>query len=172
MKVKLQISNVVKSFGTQDILTGASLQVRGNEKIALVGRNGCGKTTLLKIICGLEDMDSGSRVLASGTKIGYLSQITFEDESKTVHEELLSVFDEVKALEQQLNEQAMILADDHSQKQLDKYDRLQQRFEMMGGYEYEVEIKNVFYHFQFEESDLQKPLSQFSSGQRTRIGFS
>ena len=171
MKVKLQISNVVKSFGTQDILNGASLQVRGNEKIALVGRNGCGKTTLLKIICGLEDMDSGSRVLATGTKIGYLSQITFADESRTVHEELLSVFDEVKALELQLNDQAMILAEDHSQKQLDKYDRLQQRFEMMGGYEYEVEIKNVFYHFQFEESDLEKPLSQFSSGQRTRIGL-
>ena len=169
--MKLQLSNVVKSFGTQDILNGASMQVRGNEKIALVGRNGCGKTTLLKIICGLEDMDSGSRVLATGTKIGYLSQITFEDENKTVHEELLSVFDEVKQLEIQLNEQAMVLAEDHSEKQLDKYDRLQQRFEMMGGYEYEVEIKNVFFHFQFDESDLNKPLSQFSSGQRTRIGL-
>ena len=169
--MKLQLSNIVKSYGVHDILNGADLQIRGNEKIALVGRNGCGKTTLLKIICGQESMDSGSRVLSSETKIGYLSQITFADETKTVYEELLSVFEPVIALEKQLNEQSLVLAEDSSQKQLDKYDRLQQKFELMGGYNYEVEIKNVFFHFQFEEEDLHKPLSQFSSGQRTRIGL-
>ena len=169
--MKLQLSNVVKSYGVHDILNGADLQIRGNEKIALVGRNGCGKTTLLKIICGQESMDSGSRVLSSDTKIGYLSQITFADETKTVYEELLSVFEPVIALEKQLNEQSLVLAKDSSEKQLDKYDRLQQKFELMGGYNYEVEIKNVFFHFQFEEEDLHKPLSQFSSGQRTRIGL-
>ena len=90
--MKLQASHLYKSFGAQDVLSDASLTVKGNEKIALVGRNGCGKTTLLKMICHLEEPDQGSVVIASGTRIGYLSQITFEDEERTVYEELLTVF--------------------------------------------------------------------------------
>ena len=68
--MKLQASHLYKSFGAQDVLSDASLTVKGNEKIALVGRNGCGKTTLLKMICHLEEPDQGSVVIASGTRIG------------------------------------------------------------------------------------------------------
>lgn len=85
--MKLQASSIYKSFGAQDVLTNANLTVKNNEKIALVGRNGCGKTTLLKIICKQEEPDQGTVTTASGTKIGYLSQITFSDEERTVYEE-------------------------------------------------------------------------------------
>lgn len=169
--MKLQASHLYKSFGAQDVLSDASLTVKGNEKIALVGRNGCGKTTLLKMICHLEEPDQGSVVIASGTRIGYLSQITFEDEERTVYEELLAVFDELTTLQARLESQALVLEHDASGAQLEKYEKLQNRFEALGGYDYEYELKNVFFHFQFEEADLHKKLREFSSGQRTRIGL-
>ena len=169
--MKLQLSNIQKSFGAKTVLAGANFQVRDNEKIALVGRNGCGKTTLMKIICGQENYDSGTRMVLNGTNIGYLAQITFVDEEKTVYEELLTAFDKVRELEKQLNEQAEVLKTDSSEKQLAKYDALQTRFEALNGYQYEVELKNVFFHFQFDENDLNKKLCEFSSGQKTRIAL-
>lgn len=171
IKVKLQVSNIEKSFGAKEVLKKADFQVRDHEKIALVGRNGCGKTTLMKIICGQESMDAGTCIFSSDTKIGYLAQITFVDEEKTVYEELLTAFDTVRELEEQLKEQAELLKVDSSEKQLEKYDVLQSRFEALNGYQYDVELRNVFYHFQFEEEDLNKKLSQFSSGQKTRIAL-
>ncbi|HAM31356.1 MAG TPA: ABC transporter ATP-binding protein, partial [Erysipelotrichaceae bacterium] len=169
--MKLQASNIYKSYGAQDVLSGANLTVKGNEKVALVGRNGCGKTTLMKIICRIEEPDQGSVVMASGTRLGYLSQITFEDEQRTVYEELLTVFEELTTLQARLESQALVLEKDHSDQQLEKYEKLQTRFEALGGYDYEYELKNVFFHFQFEEADLHKKLEEFSSGQRTRIGL-
>ena len=169
--MKLQVSNVEKSFGAKVVLKQANFQVRDKEKIALVGRNGCGKTTLMKIICGQESLDAGTCIFSNDTKIGYLAQITFADEEKTVYEELLTAFDTVRELEKQLKAQAEILKVDSSEKQLEKYDLLQSRFEALNGYQYDVELKNVFYHFQFEEDDLNKKLSQFSSGQKTRIAL-
>ncbi len=169
--MKLQLSQIYKSYGAQDVLKGLTFQVRGTEKIALIGRNGCGKTTLLKIICHQEEPDQGSVTMENGTRVGYLSQITFVDESSTVYEELLKSFDAVREIEKQLRVQEEILKHDASQAQLDKYANLQARFEVMNGYNYDTEIKNVFFHFQFTESDLQKPLYEFSSGQKTRIAL-
>ena len=138
--MKLQLNDVVKSYGADVVLDRVNIQIKDNEKIALVGRNGCGKTTLLKIICEKEPMDSGSRFVANGTKIGYLSQITFLDETKTVYEELLDAFKEVRSLEKQLLEQANRLEFDANEKELERYDKLQQRFEALNGYQYEVEL--------------------------------
>ena len=169
--MKLSLSHIKKSYGAHDVLVDCNFMVKDNEKIALIGKNGCGKTTALKIICGEESYDSGSRVVPNNIKIGYLAQITFQDEDKTVYEELLTAFDRVRDLEKQLHEQAKILEVDPSEKQLERYDAIQQQFEALNGYQYEVELKNVFYHFQFNEEDLNKPLNQFSSGQKTRIAL-
>ncbi|MGM9947984.1 ABC-F family ATP-binding cassette domain-containing protein [Floccifex sp.] len=169
--MKLQLSHIKKSYGTQDVLLDANLLVKDHEKIALIGKNGCGKSTLLKIICGQETMDSGTLTIPNQVKIGYLSQITFQNEYHSVYEELLSVFEPLKELEKQLNEQAKVLETNYSEKEMEKYSLLQHRFEMMNGYNYEVELKNVFFHFQFSEEDLQKQLCEFSSGQKTRIAL-
>ncbi len=169
--MKLQVSNLYKSFGAHDILQGASLQVKGTEKIGLVGRNGCGKTTLLNIISGQEDFEKGERIIPNATRIGTLSQTVFNDKTITVKEALEKVFEPLKALEKELEKQAMILGEDHSEKQLEKYDRLQNEFETLGGYDYEHEMKSVFFHFGFEEKDLDKRLDEFSSGQQTRIAL-
>ncbi len=169
--MKLQVSNLYKSFGAHDILQGASLQVKGTEKIGLVGRNGCGKTTLLNIISGQEDFEKGERIIPNATRIGTLSQTVFNDKTITVKEALEKVFEPLKVLEKELEKQAMILGEDHSEKQLEKYDRLQNQFETLGGYDYEHEMKSVFFHFGFEEKDLDKRLDEFSSGQQTRIAL-
>ena len=118
--MKLQLNDVVKSYGADVVLDRVNIQIKDNEKIALVGRNGCGKTTLLKIICEKEPMDSGSRFVANGTKIGYLSQITFLDETKTVYEELLDAFKEVRSLEKQLLENKIIIVDFHAEATAEK----------------------------------------------------
>ena len=169
--MKLQVSNLYKSFGAQDVLAGASLQVRGTEKIGLVGRNGCGKTTLLNIISGKEDADRGERIVPNAVRIGSLSQTAFDDKSQTVLQALEQVFEPLRVLEKELEAQAKVLETDSSEKQLEKYDRLQTRFDALGGYDYEHELRSVFYHFGFQESDLDKKLSEFSSGQQTRIAL-
>lgn len=169
--MKLQVSNLYKSFGAHDILQGASLQVKGNEKIGLVGRNGCGKTTLLNIIAKNEDYDRGEIIIPNATRIGSISQTLFDDKTITVLEALEQVFIPLKELEKQVNEQAELLAEDHSEAALNKYDRLLNRFETLGGYDYEHELRSVFYHFGFEESDLSKRINEFSSGQQTRIAL-
>lgn len=169
--MKLQVSNLYKSYGAQDILQGANLQVKGNEKIGLVGRNGCGKTTLLNIICKNEDYDKGEIIKPNNIRIGSVSQTLFEDKTITVLEALEQVFEPLRKLEKELNEQAALLAEDHSEKALEKYDRLQSQFETLGGYDYEHELRNVFFHFGFEKSDLNKKINEFSSGQQTRIAL-
>lgn len=169
--MKLQLSHVKKSYGTQDVLIDANLLIKDHEKVALVGRNGCGKSTLLKIICHQESMDEGNLTIPQDVKIGYLSQITFLDEHRTVHEELLDVFKYVREIENQLNQQAKVLETNSSEKELEKYALLQHKFESLNGYNYEVELKNVFFHFQFTQEDLKKQLFEFSSGQKTRIAL-
>ena len=169
--MKLQLSHVKKSYGTQDVLIDANLLIKDHEKVALVGRNGCGKSTLLKIICHQESMDEGNLTIPQDVKIGYLSQITFLDEHRTVHEELLDVFKYVREIENQLNQQAKVLETNSSEKELEKYALLQHKIESLNGYNYEVELKNVFFHFQFTQEDLKKQLCEFSSGQKTRIAL-
>ena len=169
--MKLQISNVWKSYGAHDVLQGADLTVKGNEKIALVGRNGCGKTTLLRCITKEESMDSGNLMITNGVRVGYLSQIALEDTEATVRYELMKAFDSLQQIEKELNEQAALLEVDASEQQLEKYARLQERFDALGGYDYEFELKNVFFHFGFEEEDLDRKVGSFSSGQRTRIAL-
>ena len=116
-------------------------------------------------------MDEGNLTIPQDVKIGYLSQITFLDEHRTVHEELLDVFKYVREIENQLNQQAKVLETNSSEKELEKYALLQHKFESLNGYNYEVELKNVFFHFQFTQEDLKKQLCEFSSGQKTRIAL-
>ncbi|MEG0314895.1 MAG: ABC-F type ribosomal protection protein [Erysipelotrichaceae bacterium] len=169
--MQYQISKGTKTFGVQDIFENISFEIKNSEKVAIVGRNGCGKTTLLKIIAGLEELDSGSIHTPNGTRIGYLAQTTFDDDNITVKEALDSVFDNIKLLQKDLDKLTTLMETDHSDELLNKYATLQEKFEAMGGYSYEQEMLQVSSRFGFNSNDLERKIGTFSGGQKTRLAF-
>ncbi len=167
----LQVSKATKSYGADVVFSNIQFEVRGNEKIALIGRNGCGKTTLLRVIAGEEELDSGSITLSSDTTIGYLAQSAIEDAGQTVYEELLKAYAHLLRMQKTLDEMTERMATDYSESLLNQYASLSHQFEELGGYDYQAELKTVFFQFGFTEADLKKRVGEFSGGQRTKIAF-
>ena len=167
----LQVSRGKKSFGADVVFSDIQFEIKGNEKIALIGRNGCGKSTLLKILSGQEELDEGQIIKQSNIQIGYLSQTAISDENSTVYEELLRAYSDILNLQDQIEEITRRMAAEYSERDLDLYASLQHSFEEMGGYEYQTELKTVFFKFGFKEEDLNRRISEFSGGQRTKIAF-
>lgn len=169
--MRYQIHKGAKYFGANTVFEDIQFEIRANEKIAVIGRNGCGKTTLLKIIAGVEALDKGEIHQENKTSIGYLAQTTFANEAHTVREELESAFDELKVMQQRLDELTNEMVHDHSEVLLNKYANLAQAFEEAGGYTYEAEMMTVFTKFNFVEEDLTRTINTFSGGQKTRLAF-
>lgn len=169
--MRYQIHKGAKYFGATTVFEDIQFEIRNNEKIAVVGRNGCGKTTLLKVMAGIEQLDRGEIHKENKTSIGYLAQTTFANEEHTVREELESAFDDLKEMQQRLNEMTDAMIYDHSEELLKKYANLAQAFEEAGGYTYEADLMTVFTKFNFEEADLTRKIATFSGGQKTRLAF-
>lgn len=166
-----QISNGSLFFGANDVFENIDFTVNENEKIALVGRNGSGKTSLLKVIMNEVSLSSGHAFVNSKAEIAYLEQNAFVDDTITAYEAFNSVFAKVIAKEKELEELSKRLESDHSQKLIDEYAKVQEEFENMGGYTYQSEIKTVFSGFGFDVEDINRPLASFSGGERTKIAF-
>lgn len=166
-----QITNCSKSFGARELFSGLSFEIKDKEKAAVVGKNGTGKTTLLRIISGGEEMDTGEISRDKRSRIGYLEQIVFQDEDITVWEELEGCFEQVRSCGKRLEVLEEQLQKDCSQKVLDRYANALQRYEDAGGYWYKTEIETIFTKFGFDVGDLRKRIREFSGGQRTRIAF-
>ena len=173
-----QIHNGSVMYGADTILRDINFEVRNNrEKIAVVGRNGSGKTTLLKLILGEIDLvkrDSDEDIYIAKTgdpKIGYLKQMTFDDESLTLEEEVKKVFKPIKDIERSMEEMVVKMETDHSPELVERYTKLQEQFNYIGGYYYEKEYEVVLKKFGFSNDDKKKPLSEFSGGQLTKIAF-
>lgn len=166
-----QINKGCKSFGAEDVFADIQFEIKNNEKIAVVGRNGCGKSTLLKCILGEEELDKGTIHQLSNTTIGYLSQNALSDKEITVQEEMNKAFKEIFAIQDQLNEVEQLMKTDSSEKILNRYANLLERFEALNGYNYQAELETVFCRFGFEKKDLMRKINTFSGGQQTRIAF-
>lgn len=173
-----QIRNGAVMYSGETILSGINFEIKNDrEKIAVVGRNGCGKTTLLKLITGEVDLvkrDSDEDIYISKTgnpQIGYLKQMTFPDDSITLETEVKKVFEPIRAMQRTMEEMVVRMESDHSEKLLEQYTRLQEQFNYIGGYYYEKEYEIVLKKFGFTDEDKKKPLSEFSGGQRTKIAF-
>ncbi len=166
-----QVSQGSKSFGADTIFEDVQFMIKGNEKITIVGRNGCGKTTFLRCLTGEYAFDKGSVSIQNGIRIGYLAQQVLEHDDWTVEEELKTVFEPVFAMQRELNALEETMLTDSSEKVLARYADVQERFEAMNGYAWETEMHTVFTRFGFTVQDLQKKVSEFSGGQRTRIAF-
>ena len=131
--ILLSLQGIQKSFGTNEVLRDASLVLQDGQRMGLVGVNGCGKSTLMKIIAGIETADGGTMTMQKGLKLGYLAQQGQVGEGRTVLEELESVFEPVQRMEQQLRDLEHQMADAHDEASLHRlgsqYDQLTRRFE-------------------------------------------
>lgn len=166
-----QVNKAKKSFAGNDVFENVNFMVKGTEKIALVGRNGCGKTTFLRCLTGEECFDEGTVNQQNGTSIGCLSQKVFARNEATVEEELYQIFDPLFQIEKEMNRLTMRMAQDHSEEVLNRYAYLQEQFEQKGGYTWESELMSVFTRFGFVKEDLKKTVGTFSGGQKTRLAF-
>lgn len=169
--MRYQIHKGTKYFGADMIFEDIQFEIRNNEKIAVIGRNGCGKTTLLKILADMEELDRGEIHRENHTTIGYLAQTTFQDETHTVQEELETAFLRLKEMQKRLDELTEAMVNDTSEDLLNKYANLAQAFEEAGGYTYESEMKTVLTKFHFSLEDLHRSIETFSGGQKTRLAF-
>ena len=166
-----QVSRASKYYGADTIFEDVNFEIRGTEKIAIVGRNGCGKTTFLRCMCGEENFDKGTVSMQNGTTIGYLAQKVLEHDDWTVEEELMTIYQNIFTLQDRMHELEELMLEDASDKVLQQYAAVQERFEALNGYNWEAEMKTVFTRFGFDVSDLKRPIGEFSGGQKTRIAF-
>jgi len=163
--------NLGKSFDPVDIFAGLALSIPHGARVALVGPNGIGKTTLLRIIAGRDAPSSGEVHYARGLTMGYLPQESVLESENSLWDECLRPFAELRAQEEELAQLAIEMADpdtEKAQSALERYGRLEVRFEHAGGYTYETSIKQVLAGLGFKETEYQMPLVHLSGGQRTR----
>lgn len=172
-----QIHNALIGYPGYLLLDHINFEVKNNEKIAIVGRNGCGKTTLLKVIAGkllTDNLDSDEEFyiqMDGKPVIGYQEQISFENEDITVREELSKVYDEIQHLKEKMDELTKQMESESTDSMLKEYARLSERFEFLGGYTYQAEMVQIFTKFGFTSEELDRPIAAFSGGQKTKIAF-
>lgn len=165
----LTATNLSKSFGPDDIFEGISLSIPHGARIAIVGHNGVGKTTLLRILTGLDYPNTGSVHHASDLMIGYLPQEATLIKDGTLWDHCLDVFSDILEMQEQLEACMTEMSDpERSEEAVTRYGRLEEAFELQGGYTYEVQIKQTLTGLGFEASDYYRPITHLSGGQRTR----
>lgn len=175
--ILMQLNNLSKSFGAEEILSNIKLEIKENDRIAVVGRNGSGKSTLLKIMADEMPYDSGEIFKPKGLSIGYLTQHSSLESAKSIWDEMMEVFDhlldqqlELRTLEEKMKQAASLSGQEYDQLLLD-YDRKQQAFDAAGGYRYEADIKAVLTGLNFQDYDYNTPINELSGGQKTRLSL-
>ncbi len=171
-----QLSEVTKSFGTQDVLDTVHWQIREGTRIALVGRNGAGKTTLFRLLTGETEPDRGTVWRRPGAVIAAMEQEVRVDDSPTLREEaarglahLEQLHEEFAVVTRDLG--GMDEGDPRMPDLLEHYGRLQERLESEGGYSFEARVSAVLEGLHFQEDDLDRPLAEFSGGQKSRAAL-
>ena len=175
--MQYKIQNGAVAFGADVILKNVNFDIKNTEKIAIVGRNGCGKTTLLKLIAGEVDLykrdsDEDIFIVKSGNpEIGYLKQMAFEDNTVTMEEEVRKAFSKLLSMKENLEEKRHLMENDPSEQNIKMYTALHDQFVYLGGYYFEKEYEIVLKEFGFNQEDKKKRLEEFSGGQQTKIAF-
>lgn len=167
--IDINISKVCKSFGFDLVLNNIDITVQKGEKVGLIGTNGSGKSTILKIIAGQESIDSGSLSIRNNISIGYLSQIP-EEKDIIVKDYINSAFKEIIELKEKLERyENKLLTEDY--KVITKYMNLQEKFISLGGYEYETKIQKILPVFNITEEILNRNFNTLSGGEKTIISL-
>jgi ATP-binding cassette, subfamily F, member 3 len=176
--ILLQVNQLIKNFGADNILSNIKLEIQTRDRVALVGRNGAGKSTLLKIIAGQLSHDGGEITKPKGVTIGYLAQNTGLESDLSIWAEMLTVFEGLRAqekqlrvLEKQMADPSVYENDEVYQRVLKEYDELQVSFKESGGYQYEADIRSVLHGLNFADFDYETKISALSGGQKTRLAL-
>ncbi len=166
----INASGLGVSYGAQDVFSELSFDVPPGVKIALVGPNGSGKTSLLRIMACLDQPSAGQMHWARGLSIGYLPQIPDLPDEGTLRAEMLSVFKHLSRQAEELRQLEALMANPAAEQDqvIERYGQALEVFELAGGYTYELEIERVLTGLGFDEADYDRPLAQLSGGQKTR----
>ncbi len=162
--IDINLSKVCKTYGFDKVLNNIDLTVNKNEKVALIGSNGSGKSTILKLIVGIENVNSGDISIRKGASIGYLSQIPIY-EDKSVREYIYDTFKDLLNLKEKLDNLEKNLSSDI--KVINKYTKVQEEFIRLGGYEFETKISKILSAFNITDEMLNRNFNTLSGGEKT-----
>lgn len=171
----ISIDNLKVEFGIKPLFDNVSFVINDKDRIALVGKNGAGKSTMLKIICGLQKSTSGNVAIPNDTTIGYLPQVMNLQDNTTVREEVKKAFADISKMKERvdkLNEELAQRTDYESDSYMElvqKFTTEHERYMMMGADNYEAEMERTLTGLGFERTDFDRPTSEFSGGWRMRI---
>lgn len=173
--LEISLSKIVKNYGFKRVLDEFSLDILKGERIALIGANGCGKSTLFKIICGTEDIDAGTVTINNKVSIGMLDQIPkYTKENITVKEILTEGFSEIYSLEQNLRRLERCMSnckENEMEKILKDYSRIQEKYELLGGYDINIKVNKICNGFKISEEMLSKEFNTLSGGEKSVVSF-
>jgi len=167
----LNVSKLSKEFSGEALFENISFDITKGDKVALIGKNGTGKSTLLKIILGDLHKDNGEVFINNKAAIGYLSQSVISNKENSLIDEINEVFEEVIKIEEKMLEISEEMAEDYSEELLTKYEKLELIFNTLGGYDYHYKINLILSKFNFLKEDYTRKISSFSGGEKTRIAF-
>lgn len=176
--MKIRLNDVSVSFGEKTVLSHINFEVNDTDKVALIGRNGCGKSTLIRVITGEQEIDKVdestkiNRIEKTGSfKVGQIKQITFDDDNATLESEVLKAYSNILDTKNKMTELEKELEHNSNAKLIEKYTRLCEDFYRLGGFTYKKEYNKALKNFGFSEEDKQKKIGEFSGGQRTKIAL-
>lgn len=167
----LSLNDISKSFGDKVVLSHVTFSIQKNDKVAIVGDNGEGKSTLLKIITKQIPKDSGNLYIDPHTTLGYLSQEVISNPNHTLIEEMETAFLELKSMEKEMEQLLTKIAQDSNDKDIHQYTHLEEQYRFKGGYEYHYQIETLLNKFGFNSSFYQRKIHTFSGGEKTRASF-
>ena len=174
--IEIELNKIKKNYGLKNILDGFSLELKTGERVALIGQNGSGKSTILKIIAKQESIDSGTINIRNGAKIGILNQI-YENEKEDISVEkfLYKSFEEILKVEKKLNKLETQMSTevnaDKLEKIINEYGRMQERFSLMGGYEIQERFNKICSRFYINKELLKQSYNLLSGGEKTRVNL-
>lgn len=168
----LALQNVVKEFAGTALFAPVSFRIDQKERVALIGPNGTGKSTILKMIVGQEEVTSGQIIISKDYRIGYLSQEVISDLSHTLYQEADEVFSPLHEMEKKMDFLCQQMASHPENEQISKqYSAVESEYRMAGGYDYTYKLDMMLYKFGFTKADYSRPISSFSGGERMKAAF-
>lgn len=170
--IELSVQNLTKYYGANKIFQNVSFEIKTGDRVALIGQNGCGKTTIMKMIMGVEDYQEGNINLRKGARLGYLDQIPEYEEGITTLEVLQSAFDDINQIRRKmkhLEEQFQVLKDSALEKAIDSYGKLTEQYELSGGYEIDTKINRITEGLQINDTMKNMSFHLLSGGEKTRV---